>query len=230
VLAKAHWYQYVNAALATSPDLDTPEAVAYAVDRGKMGGAPARAKLAAWRKARGSYKYRTVATWIDRQAPALVYAAEWLDRHPHGLVWVASESVGKQICRLAGRDPADCFFGAGQGESDGNGNVRKPIESHDGPAVVTFHANKSGRNLQFGWRDNLFLVTPSLSAEHEQAIGRTHRPGQKHPVTVEYTCGLQAHDAAWAAAWRNAEFVSDMTGEAPKILQAEALAPPDDSP
>ena len=230
VLSKAHWFGYVAGALATSPELDTPEAVVYAVDRGKLGGKSARAKLAAWRKARDSYRYRAVATWVDTAAPALVYAAEWMNEHPHGLVWCASESAGHQICRLAGRDPAEYFFGAGQGESDGAGRVRKPVEAHDGPAVLTIAANRSGRNLQHGWRDNLMLISPSLSGEWEQMIGRTHRPGQKHSVSVEIVVGLQAHQSAWESAWKNALFVEGMTGDSPKILQATGLAPDDGQP
>ncbi len=96
------------------------------------------------------------------------------------------------------------------------------IESHNDRAVLTIGANKSGRNLQHRWHDNLILATPSLSGVHDQIIGRTHRPGQTQTVKVEYPRGLDAHDSAWTAALNNAEFVRDLTGDQPKLLLAQS--------
>lgn len=212
VLARANWQSIVEESLALYPDLDTPEAVQFAVERGRI---PAKNELRAWLHARESYKYSTRAEWLTRKAPVLCYAADWLRENARGLVWVPSASAGKIVCQLAGYSPQTHFFGAAQGTGDA-----PVIEQHKDRAVVTIGANKSGRNLQHGWNDNLLLQTPSLSGVHDQILGRTHRPGQRHTVTAEYARGLPAHDNAWAAALDNAEFVAGITGDTPKLLLA----------
>ena len=221
-VARQKWYSFVADCMESNPSLDTPEAVKCAIESGTL---QARKKLLRgktllkdWLDIRGSYRPNSVPVWLDNRAPALTYAAEWLRSKPRGLVWVSGPVVGERICRVVGLDPAKNFFGAGQGK-----NGKPMIEHHRGPAVLSMDANKSGRNLQghaghYAWCDNLFLLTPSLSGELEQAIGRTHRPGQKLPVTVELIAGLEAHDNAWNSALENAEFIAGMTGDSPKIL------------
>jgi hypothetical protein len=215
VLARACWNMHVAEMMGEHGDLDTPEAVQYAVERGRLKG---KDLLANWLKARAGYKYKTRAEWLTKRAPALRYAADWIKRHPRGLVWTPSESAGLVICALAGLDPQLYFYGAGQGKTEDS----PVIEAHQDRAVVTIGANKSGRNLQHRWSDNLILATPSLSGVHDQILGRTHRPGQKHTVTAEYVRGLPAHDSAWQAALTNAEFVRDITGDTPKLLLNQA--------
>lgn len=189
---------------------DTEEGVARAVDYGKL---PDGVKLlAAWRKAREEYQPNSVPVWIDEDAPVLHYAARWLQDGPGRLCWVGDVPVGQRIAALAGVP----FFGAGQGQ-DGV----PMIEDADGAScVLTLSANAAGRNLQ-AWYRNLFLVVPSKARDYEQAIGRTHRPGQTRTVYVTVCICTPEHRKALDAVQGNAEFVATMSGIVPKILSAD---------
>jgi hypothetical protein len=123
------------------------------------------------------YKPNPKPRWLDEEIPALDYAAQWLKTHPRGLVWVTHVFFGRKLEELTGVP----LFGAGQGE-----NGRPMIEDYAGrgPAIVTVGANAEGRNLQYGWSDNLVLTPPSTGREWEQLLGRTHREGQTAKVVT----------------------------------------------
>lgn len=170
----------------------------------------------AWKIARSTFQPESEPVWKDKNSPAMTYAVEYLAKNQSGLVWVPFVPAAERIAELAG---VPCF-----GEGQGKGG--KPhIMTHKGPAVVTFEANKESKNLQ-AWKDNLFLCPPSKSYRLEQAIGRTHRSGQKHPVTATFYCALPQQRADVFKAVNDARQQERVTGIPQKMswgsIEAEA--------
>jgi hypothetical protein len=65
-----------------------------------------------------------------------------------------------------------------------NGQAPSKVET----CLVSTLSHATGLNLQ-GWCQNLLTVIPGCGVRMEQLIGRTHRPGQTAPVTVDYFSG-----------------------------------------
>lgn len=162
VEARRNWHLAVRSTIDRGR-YDTPRAVEMAVVAGKLPAiAPA---LEAWRAVRG-FKPRSVPVWIDRDAPALQFAAEWVAEGP-GLVWVRHTAIGKRLASMIG-----CGF-----YNDG----RRPPP---GSAVLSIDAYHAGHNLQ-AWNRSLVVEPPADAGRWEQLIGRTYRSGQLRDVTVD---------------------------------------------
>lgn len=209
--ARNKWTNTVNAILNASRKYDTREAVKFGVRRERS--SEAKKALLDWERIKSSYKPTTVPIWIDQSSPVLEYATHWLREKPGRLCWTEHIEVAKVLAAKAGVSA----YGAGQGEG-GNPMIE---DAKGASAVVTLGANKAGRNLQHEWHENLFLTVPSKSATFEQAIGRTHRPGQTKPVQVEVITCLDEHVRALQAAYANAAYVEGLRAKCPKLLQAK---------
>lgn len=120
-----------------------------------------RALLAAWRAVEPTFVPNTVTKWIDdsplRQA---------VEQAPAGtLIWTRHSAAGLRMQQLGVP-----YFGGGGVD---------PRHGHRGRTVaLSISAHGTGKNLQ-DWNKNLFLVTPANPNTTEQAMGRTHRPGNK---------------------------------------------------
>lgn len=145
------------------------------------------------------FEIRMRAVWICDSA--LREAAAWLDAHPRGIVWTPSIPFGRALQQFSGRD----YFGAGGVDSKG-----RAIETVTGPVIASFDANKTGRNLQFNWSDNLLMGELGDGLEAEQWLARTHRQGQSEDtVTAELWLGCLEHAAAFAVARSRARAIED---------------------
>lgn len=230
--ARTRWVMRREDIRRVSTTLDTPEAVEYAVQRGRIDTdhdlRDTQRLLREWRAVRDSHRVVTEPQWIDRGAPALRHAAEWVRQSPHRLVWTPGPTAGQAVAELAGAPVK--FFGADQrgawvkpGVVDHSKN--QSLLLHIAAAVVSLDANKTGKNLQAPvatrphfWYENLFLTVPSLAGVWEQAIGRTHRLGQTQHVKVFVVQGIESHRKAWQGAIENAENLQRLTGESQKII------------
>ena len=146
--------------------------------------------------------------------PLRLAALHWALDHGEGagLVWCGNVAFGQALASLTGL----VYYGA-EGKSVTGASITHADPSK--PAILSLAANLRGRNLQ-GWARNL-LVNPPQSARYlEQAIGRTHRAGQKRPVTVEYLVTSGDIADAFEAAYREAAFGRATTGITQKILRA----------
>jgi hypothetical protein len=144
------------------------------------------------------------AVWID--AGMIDAAAAWARAHV-GIVWYEHEAIGSAL-RAAGLPT----FGPGV----------------DGAAILAERGNRSiaasilahgtGKNLQ-AFRSSLFLCPPSGGAVWEQAIGRTHRQGQR-AASVEVYVARHAETLreSWTKAVEEAAFVTETTGAPQRIL------------
>jgi len=105
----------------------------------------------------------SVAVWVSDEAIQAV--ARWVEEHGQ-LIWTASIGLGERLERDLG---IPYYRGKGL-DSRGRSILDHAART---PAVASFSANGTGKNLQFQWSKNLWLTAPG-----EQELARTHRPGQ----------------------------------------------------
>lgn len=190
--ARRAWSGAVRAVIEYSggPGWDSPALVAEAVDAGR-GSASLRAAREAWLAVRDRYGPTgppSEVVWLDGARAWLVGALRaWLEeavqRHrdalgpqaPGALVWYTSRAVEGAVAAALGAGGA--VYGAGSAPPDPDGPQRF--------VGISGNVHAEGANLQTsvdgrgGWSLSL-VVEPRASARWwEQAIGRTHRPGQR---------------------------------------------------
>lgn len=166
-----------------------------------------------------SYKGESRPRWVS--GSVVHAAAKWAREHA-GLVWTAFEPVGAAIAKAAGVK----YYGPGGLASDGTS-----IERAKGgvAAVLSIAANLRGRNLQDRFCENYVVGMPQSARDLEQLFGRTHRQGQRRPVSavLVMTSGLSRY--AFDMALREASFVDASQGQTQKILRAtitQSVFPP----
>ena len=199
--------RYLGAIRAGVPNppypCDSPDAVEAHPVHGK------HESIVEWLKHK-SYVPQTRPTWVS--ASVIQYAAQWARKH-NGLVWYEFDEVGKVIGAAAGCK----VFGASGIDSRG-----LHVRNHPGGCSIalSIDANLEGRNLQDRWHNNLVIGAPQSARELEQLLGRTHRHGQRHPVsaTLLVTSGLSVE--AWRASVREATFGYETQKQKQKILRA----------
>lgn len=184
-------------------DLDSPQPVIEAVERGLY--PEAAGPLAAWRAIADSYEPTTVAEWLHPFAAEA--SAAWLNAP--GIAWTEHVEFAARVSALAG---APYFGGRGL---DASGRF---IGKASGPVVASIKGNSTGRNLQHTWWRNLVTSPPSSAEIFEQLIGRTHRDGQEHDVTVEWLRTCPEHDEAYARALNRARYTEATMGLEQKLV------------
>lgn len=139
-------------------------------------------ELAAWEEAIKAYGREPITEEVPFSDEPLIYAAQWAKDHPRGIIWVYHKKFGARVAEAVGTS----FYEELGLDSRGKYIADHP---HGMPMVASISANATGRNLQHGWNENLWLgCTP-----HEQALARTHRRGQKYPVTNYLYLGCREH-------------------------------------
>lgn len=130
---------------------------------------------AEWREVQHTAKPSTEAVWIDKFL--LESALAWGSKH-NGIIWYEHNAVGTALAGLSG------FAQYGGGEK-----ADRAIRAEDGtrPIVASLDAHWQGKNLQ-AFASQLFLAAPTSSKIAEQAIGRSHRQGQKAEQVDVWFC------------------------------------------
>lgn len=172
--------------------------------------------LKAWLYWKGEFKERNKTVWVSDFA--LKFAKQWMKDHPRGIVWVGHKGFGKRLAKYTGVS----YYGMNSRDKDDRYIEDHP---HNTPMIASIKSNLEGKNLQFGWSDNLIMYPIRSGEWYEQLIGRTHRLGQpKDTVTVDVfmTC-LEDYQTFWAAA-SDQEFAQDMESSR-KLLYADVLVP-----
>jgi hypothetical protein len=154
----------------------------------------------------------SVAVWVSEQIVEEVEA--WLKSVGNGIVWVNSIGLGELLEERLNIP----YYRAG-----GVDKNNRHIKQHPGgPAVASIKANGTGRNLQGFWHNNLWLTPPN-----EQALGRTHRAGQKAAVVRNWVyLGCQEHLKAFhSARATKAAFAEQMQLSPQKLRYAKTTMP-----
>jgi hypothetical protein len=166
------------------------------------------------RKRTGLREPNTECVWESEEM--LEAVAGWLAQYP-GLIWVEHIGLGEKL-----RDYFNIpYYGSGGGlDIKTNTNIR---DHKGGPAIASFAACSVGKNLQGFWSNNLWLGIPPT----EQAMARTHRPGQKASVVTNHVyLGCARHLESFELA-RNmrAAFASEITLSDQKLSFAHVEMP-----
>ena len=209
LMARKEWSIFVREHTSGNWRFDLPTQVKGAVLSGDLPD-PAGA-LAMWTEREPSYTPVLKPVWLDDST--LEYAAAWAaqDRE-QGIVWVSCADFGERLQQMTGLP----YFR--QGAEDVNG---KHIEQHRGVCIASVSSCSTGHNLQHHQR-NLVLSVPSPIIL-EQLISRTHRDGQKLPVTVEFLLRLKSDHDALAKARVDATTISKQFHTTQRLLYGEWL-------
>lgn len=169
-----------------------------------------------WLWWKSEFKEGTETVWVSDFA--LKFAKKWMEKHPRGIVWVGHKGFGKKLAEVTGVS----YYGMHSRDKNDRYIEDHP---HNTPMIASIKSNLEGKNLQFGWSDNLIMYPIRSGEWYEQLIGRTHRLGQtEDTVNVEIfmTC-LEDYETFWAAV-SDQEFAQDMESSR-KLLYADVLVP-----
>lgn len=204
---RKEWNAFVRETLSRSRTLDSELMVANACDAGHLD----PTFLNNWRAVRDKFTPNIVSRWCDDTA--LKVCEKWMQKP--GLVWVEHTLFGHE---LAARTGAKYYGAKGQADDGSFIEDADPAKAH----IVSFDANKAGRNLQTKWNRNLFTAIREGPDDLEQAIGRTHRSGCAFDdVYVDVLVGCAEHVNSMRKAFEASEAIRDTTGAEYKILSAD---------
>lgn len=161
-----------------------------------------------WKATKDTAEPQTEAVWLDDY---LIHdAIKWAFQEP-GLIWYDHSAFGEKLASLSDIP----FYGPGTEASE-----KILQEKGTRTVIVSTKAHGTGKNLQ-SWHRNLFTHMSSSGKDHEQAIGRTHRYGQKaDEVTVDYYLHTPELQEAWKQAENDARYIQATTGVQQKLLYA----------
>lgn len=161
-----------------------------------------------WCEVRGTVEPHTVPVWVDDYL--LNDAIEWAKTHV-GIIWYQHRAVGQRLAQLSGLP----HYGSGDEANEGIAR-----EKGDRTVIASIKAHGVGKNLQ-AFNDQLIVSPPSDAAAWEQALGRTHRQGQK---ADEVLCDVYRHTPEMASAVdgaiMRARYIFETTGQKQRLLYA----------
>lgn len=134
-------------------------------------------KWEAWNNVKRTVEHERQAVW---QSDFLVRdALEWAKEGP-GIIWFQHAAFAELLEKMAHAEGFTLpIYGGGDLAS-----IEILKEKGNRPIAAAIKAHGTGKNLQMFHR-NLIANVPSDPKIWEQMIGRTHRQGQKHDVTVD---------------------------------------------
>ncbi len=218
VEARKAWNRAVRDVLAhrSRPGLDSPLLVANAAARGNL--PSVEKEWNDWARVKDRPVPPTKPIWIsDFLMRDAVDWSEWArgtkgDSAGDGIIWFAHTAVEAWL-RVNTEIPV---FGAGSSDE-----VIAMAAADIAPKVIALSVNthRKGKNLQFHWSQNYFTYCPANGEAWEQALGRTHRRGQKEDrVLADVALHTQAVRSAWDAAVASARYIEDASPAGPQKL------------
>jgi len=197
------WRAFVRSMLARQIEgLDAPSEVELRY--------PNHPLLQAWRAVRKQYTPNNVVHWVSKKL--LHDATQWLQQGGQRIAWVEHVGVGVALAEMSGYR----YLGAGKESA-------REILTVNGPIIAGIKSKSTGLNLQ-RYRHNLVMPFPTSGDAVEQLIGRTHRRGQQHPVTVETYLHHESLIRNIKQVLRDASFLSE-TQDDQRIIRAQKCLP-----
>jgi len=206
--ARRDWKRYVREVLKHNRSgLDSELQVWNACESGER----KSGEWAAWSSIRDRHGRQgppTEVVWVDDWFVG-VLARDVVEIGEPTLVWTRTPALGERLAAAL-----DCrYYGAGD---DG-------VITETSTCVVSVQSHGEGKNLQaFG--HNVFVACPLGGSEWQQAMGRTHRPGQKADE-VSYLVYLHCREfmRAFRSAQVDARYIEDTTGDPQKLNKATVV-------
>ncbi len=203
--ARAAWHKAVREVLKRSrAGLDSPLLVAQAAASGRV----SMPQWHDWASVKDRPVPPTVAVWLDNFIvdAAICWARK---QDAPAIIWYEHKALGERIAEQSGFP----HFGAGT-DAD---------ESTAGVIVCSVRSQGTGKNLQHFCR-NLMTTLPVSGQTVEQAVGRTHRPGQMaDDVTVDWFAHTYELEKAIASVIDDAHYIESTTGTRQKVLLATRI-------
>lgn len=179
----------------------------------------------AWNEVADLVQPVTSTVWLDKGCPGLAPipgsdflvndAVTWAHDKTEGpgIVWVEFPELGERIARAAGVP----YFGEGK-----QATIDIQLEKGDRSIVASMNAHREGKDLQFAFWRNYFTSPYADGGAWEQAIARTHRPGQKADmVIVDVAQHVEDFERSFANARERARFGDQNEGQPQKLLLAD---------
>jgi hypothetical protein len=215
LLARSSWNKELRQILKLNrKGLDSPLEVIRAIQAGKL----KSENWDAWDKVRGRYNPTppTKTIWISDYLvdEAIKWARETCSKSEPGIIWYSWEAFGTAVA-LKGGFP---LYGPGMKHDPSFADPKnEPV------IVCSLASHGTGKNLQKYCR-NLMTTPPGSGTVIEQAIARTHRPGQlADEVTVDLFLHTKEMQGAFEKSLADAEYVEQTQGQKQKVLYAERI-------
>lgn len=163
--------------------------------------------------------------WVEVSQYLIDLAMVWVASTQAGIIWVNTPVLGRWLEARGIK-----YYGEGQ-DKELNAHAETSLHAlqsnRQAPITIacSVQAHGTGKNLQ-AWRNNLFLFPMSQGPLFEQAIGRTHRPGQLHAlVCADVLLPSLGAINAWAQANLDALMAYETAGLPQKLLEAKRCSP-----
>lgn len=205
--ARRNWFRVVRRCLSQR-EYYTPLQVQQAAVLGQLRPAQQQAYVD-WCKTQPTFTLNSVTRWLSDHMLEICKA--W-GQEP-GIIWVDHIAFGLKLEAYSG---FRYFRGGGLDRRGRSIEKASPREC----VIAARGANGQGRNLQGLWHRNLITALPSNNRDFQQMVGRTHRSGQKHPVTVDVLLAARAHLSSLDSLLDSAQRQSE------SIMQQKATAFP----
>jgi len=206
--ARAAWNKEVREQLKRSrPGLDSPGLIEKAVAAGKL----SSDAWAAWAAVKDRPQPPTKTIWVEKFLAKAVFA--WIrgfsDKQRRGIIWYSHQAVGEYLSDYCGLP----LYGPD----------KDPRKATEQVIVASLNAHGDGKNLQ-PFSEQLFTSLPGNGKTVEQAMGRSHRPGQlADTVNVSWFSHTGVLKGSLDKVLADAEYVEATTGQRQKILYATRL-------
>jgi hypothetical protein len=204
---RAVWHRCIRAVLERGdPQFDSPLRVAQGVAQGTLKDLRAKVAWDAWCTVKHRPAPPTETVWLSNflVEDAITWALEVLGRKERGIIWYAYSALGNAL-RAAGLQ----VFGPGTTAEDATDPV----------VGCSIAAQGTGKNLQYKFFRNYFLNWPTSGSAAEQAVGRTHRPGQpEDDVGVYYLEHTESAKAALVKSMEESQYIEQTQGVKQKMV------------
>jgi hypothetical protein len=168
-------------------------------------------ELKEWERVKDSFSPVTEPVWISDMI--LIETSKLLSQQDlPTLVWIKSRALGHKLAKALGVP----YFGEGE-------NDHKNILTQEGHCVLSVAAHGTGKNLQT-FSNNIFVEPMRGGLYWEQAIGRTHRPGQlADEVRAYVNVVTKVLLDTFNAAKKDAAYQQETLGVPQRILFADVV-------
>lgn len=210
--ARAAWWSVMREILSYSRTLDSPEAVARAIDAGDH--KHARAALETWRAVKDTFVPNTVPVWVDFDP--LSFVQSWGEKYD-GLIWCDHVPFARELAKRTKWR----YYGREGMTDDG----RSLVDYDGGTAIVSRQSGGEGFNLQKDCWLSLVTAVVANGLQAEQLFGRLHRPGQENDVTFDLMLGCREHVEGFWQAHADAHYANATMGDEQKLTYADIDIP-----
>ena len=214
LLARSAWGKELRQILKLNrKGLDSPLEVVKAILAGKV-----RSETwDAWARVKDRPKPPTEAVWVSDFLidESVRWARETCTKKTPGIIWYSWDDFGQRLA-LKGGFP---WYGPGMKNDPSFADpTKEPV------IVCSVAAHGTGKNLQ-KYQRNLFTTAMTSGTTWEQALARSHRPGQEaDEVTADVFLHTVEMQRALDQAIADAQYAEQTQGQKQKLLYAEKIA------